>query len=197
MIEALVLLVILLLLVTFGRLLGLLYVRWSAHAYGFTMIECNDHTEIRGVTRLLASMPDVMVEVSGAQYIWGTRVDGNKEFRRWLVEVEKGNFDEPADTLSRSKRRDHMDEKMEDNKDAEPSLGSLQRDSLHKSIISDTRSLEKVDTPKRPQPPPRQMTDPTIGRPVNEQDGPARTWPLSNTHDSDDEDDSDMRIRRT
>ncbi|KAI9852047.1 MAG: hypothetical protein M1838_002016 [Thelocarpon superellum] len=93
-IDTLIMLVVLLVVVTAGRMLGLLYIRWSAHAYGFTMIECYDHDEIRGVMRLLASMPDVMVQINGAQYLWGTRVDGNKEFRRWLVAVERGEFDD-------------------------------------------------------------------------------------------------------
>lgn len=79
--------------VTVGRLLGVVYIRWSAQAYGFTLIECYDQIEVRGITRILASMPDVMVEINGARYLWGVRVDDNPAFRRYLVAVEEGVYD--------------------------------------------------------------------------------------------------------
>lgn len=38
-------------------------------------------------------MPEGLAEINGAQYLWVTRVDGHKEFRRWLVSAEKGRYD--------------------------------------------------------------------------------------------------------
>ncbi|KAI9820522.1 MAG: hypothetical protein M1832_003713 [Thelocarpon impressellum] len=109
--DTLIFLVVLLVTATAGRLLGLLYVRWSARAYGLSVIECYDKQEIRGVMRLLASMPDVMVEMNGALYVWGTIVNGNLEFRRHLMEVKRS---ERGNGLSRSvEQQDSMDARLE------------------------------------------------------------------------------------
>jgi hypothetical protein len=91
--DTLELLVVILVVVTMGRTLGLGYIRWSSQAFGFTLVECYDQNEVRRVLRLLASMPEVLVEINGAQYLWGTRVVGHNEFRRWLVSAEKGRYD--------------------------------------------------------------------------------------------------------
>jgi len=98
--DALALLIILLVVVTMGRILGLVYIQWCSQAFGFTVIECYHQDEVRGVLRLLASMPDVLIEINGAQYLWGTRMDGHREFRRWLVSVEEGRFDETETRLA-------------------------------------------------------------------------------------------------
>lgn len=44
-------------------------------------------------------MQDVLVEINGAQYLWGTQGVGHKEFRRWLVSVEKGRYDDLGSSL--------------------------------------------------------------------------------------------------
>lgn len=107
-IDALELLIILLVVVTIGRMLGLIYIQWCSHALGFTKIECYHQDEVRGVLRLLASMPDVLIEINGAQYLWGVRMDGHKGFRRWLVSVEEGRLDETETRVKTKGNQTHM-----------------------------------------------------------------------------------------
>lgn len=98
-IDTMKFMIILLVVVTMGRMLGLIHIQWCSRAFGFTVIECYHQDEVRGVLRLLASMPDVLIEINGAQYLWGTRVDGHQEFRRWLVSAEEGQVDQAETSL--------------------------------------------------------------------------------------------------
>ncbi|KAI9823344.1 MAG: hypothetical protein M1832_002568 [Thelocarpon impressellum] len=193
--DTLTLLIVLLVIVTGGRLLGLLYIRWSAHAYGFTLVECYDKQEIRGVMRLLASMPDVMVEINGAQYLWGTRVDGNQEFRRFLVEVERGAHDnEPP--LSVGEQFSLDSSKL----DTEGSENEIRRSGDGLTPISNSSTgassadatstgaapVFAGETPPggglRPAPPARHNTEAAAPvHPVNQGAAHSGTWPLDHS----------------
>ena len=162
-IDTLKLLIILLATVTLGRLLGVVYVQWSSQAFGLTVIECYNKDEIRGVLRLLASMPDVLVEINGAQYLWGTRVDGHTEFRRWLISVEKGQFDDvgqglggdlhmPDETYSKNPKFRQKDEPIKQiptefrtpQPDSLPLLPILPQRLVPEHLITDNTSSERI-----------------------------------------------------
>jgi hypothetical protein len=71
-----------------GRLLGVFYVMWSAHANAFTVVNCEEPDEVRGVLRLLATTPNVMVEVNQRYYVDGRRIDHFAGFQAWLQKFE-------------------------------------------------------------------------------------------------------------
>ncbi|OCK85475.1 hypothetical protein K432DRAFT_377598 [Lepidopterella palustris CBS 459.81] len=80
--------------VSLGRALGIVYVKWSEAANGFSVIECQDVMEVRGVLRVLAALnDDVMVEVNQAYYVQGRRIDRHPDFKKWLEDCERGDYD--------------------------------------------------------------------------------------------------------
>ena len=190
-VSTLVLLLTLLIVVTFGRMLGLLYIRWSAYAFGFTVIECYSKREIRGVLRILASMPAVMVEVNGAQYLWGARVDGDKEFRRWLVAVEKGTYDDEATLSSTAIPHGTVKSETQQRESSSTSVNELRKSADEEEAVSQTSgvsaAISKHDPADqgglRPAPPLRSATLGSAGPAAYQtHHEPTRTWPLNDSH---------------
>jgi hypothetical protein len=87
-------LVLLLVFITLGRALGLVYVWLSSQVWGLSVINCDSVDEIRGVLRIVCSMEEVLVRVNGATYYGGYRMDGRDQFDEFIDEYERGNFDE-------------------------------------------------------------------------------------------------------
>ena len=80
--------------VSIGRALGIVYVKWSEATNGFSVIECAEVAEVRGVLRILASLnEEVMVEVNQAYYVQGRRIDRHPDFKKWLEDCERGDYD--------------------------------------------------------------------------------------------------------
>lgn len=87
-------LALLLIFVTVGRALGLIYVWFSSKVWGLTVVNCDSVDEIRGVLSILCSMRGVLVVVNGATYFEGHRMDGRKEFEDFIERYEGGKFDD-------------------------------------------------------------------------------------------------------
>ncbi|KAH8587405.1 hypothetical protein B0O99DRAFT_641798 [Bisporella sp. PMI_857] len=84
----------LLIFVTLGRALALVYVWFSARIWGLHVINCDEEEEIRGCMRILCSMEDALVIVNGAHYYNGHRLDFiGGAFRRWKNEYSRGLYD--------------------------------------------------------------------------------------------------------
>lgn len=86
-------LIYLLIFTTLGRALGLVYVWLSSRIWGLTVVKCESVEELRGVSRILCSMEDVLVVVNGATYFGGHRMDGRRGFDDFLRRYEQGEFD--------------------------------------------------------------------------------------------------------
>lgn len=87
-------LVLLLVFVTLGRALGLIYVWLSSQVWGLSVVNCDSVDEIRGVLRIVCSIEGVLVHVNGATYYEGFRMDGREQFEEFIDDYERGNFDE-------------------------------------------------------------------------------------------------------
>ncbi|CAO2650069.1 Nn.00g013610.m01.CDS01 [Neocucurbitaria sp. VM-36] len=87
-------LVLLLVFVTLGRALGLIYVWLSSQVWGLTVVKCDSVDEIRGVLRIVCSMEGVLVCVNGATYYGGYRMDGRERYEEFVEQYERGTFDE-------------------------------------------------------------------------------------------------------
>ncbi len=86
---------LLLIFVTAGRAIGLIYVFISAHVWGLHVVNCDERDEIRGVLRILCSMTGVLVQVNGASYCDGYRLNDMPAFSEWRAHYEDGEFDGP------------------------------------------------------------------------------------------------------
>lgn len=84
---------VLLIVVTAGRALGLWYVLQSSSTWGLHVLECETPRDIQGCLRILCSMKGVLVFVSGAYYFEGYRLDVRDGWSSWIVEFEKGMYD--------------------------------------------------------------------------------------------------------
>jgi len=85
----------LLIFVSVGRALAVLYVWFSGRIWGLHVINCDEEEEILGCMRILCSMQDVLVTVNGAHYFDGVRLDFvGEEFRTWKMRYVKGEYDE-------------------------------------------------------------------------------------------------------
>lgn len=137
LVLTMVALVLLLVFVTLGRVMGLVYVWLSSQVWGLSVVNCDTVDEIRGVLRILASMQDVLVVVNGATYFSGYRMDGRVGWNKFIDDYERGNFDhlDPEDLKKRSDDSDDEDEDEEDY-DAGADAGGLARS-------TDEASLEK------------------------------------------------------
>ena len=115
-------LIILLVFVTAGRALGVIYVMISSYVWGLHVVHCGSHEEILGTLRIICSMKDVLVMVNGATYFNGYKLDGRPEvdgepgFDEWRVQYEKGRYDGDGDEDDNT-RRSHVTGK--DNPDEE------------------------------------------------------------------------------
>ena len=99
-------LTILVLFVTTGRALGVIYVMVSSRLWGLHIVHCSSHEEIMGTLRIICSMKGVLVTVNGATYYDGYKLDGRPKagdkpgFEEWKDEYEEGGYDEEEE-LSR------------------------------------------------------------------------------------------------
>jgi hypothetical protein len=85
---------LLLLFITIGRALALIYVWLSAQVWSLHVINCDEADEINGCLRIVCSMEDVLVVVNGAHYFHGHRLDYLDAFRKWSTEYNSGAYDE-------------------------------------------------------------------------------------------------------
>jgi hypothetical protein len=91
----------LLLFITAGRVVGILYVSYSAKVWGLHVVDCNVPEEISGCLRILCSMEKVLVTVNGANYFEGYRLDFlGKNFREWTLAYERGDFDDGEEEIN-------------------------------------------------------------------------------------------------
>jgi hypothetical protein len=104
-------LALLLLFITAGRVVGILYVSYSAKVWGLHVVDCNVPEEISGCIRILCSMEKVLVTVNGANYFEGYRLDflGN-DFRDWTLAYERGDFDDGEDEINQGPTRTNTEE---------------------------------------------------------------------------------------
>ncbi|KAL0261567.1 hypothetical protein SLS55_002997 [Diplodia seriata] len=94
---------LLLVFVTGGRLLSLLYIWQSAKTLGLHVIECQTNAQISGSLRILCSMTGVLVVVNGAYYYEGHRLDERQGWNAWREKYDRGDYDKDDDnTLARS-----------------------------------------------------------------------------------------------
>lgn len=89
---------LLLVFITLGRALGLLYVYLSSRVWGLHVIDCSTHDEILGSLRILCSMTDVMVVVNGASYFDGYRLNDMADYETWKSEYDKGAYDDDTES---------------------------------------------------------------------------------------------------
>ncbi|EON68449.1 hypothetical protein W97_07659 [Coniosporium apollinis CBS 100218] len=86
---------LLLVFITLGRALALIYVYLSAQTWGLHVINCDDSDEVRGCMRIICSMQEVLVICNGASYFNGHRLDFiGEDFKRWKEQYDRGEFDE-------------------------------------------------------------------------------------------------------
>jgi hypothetical protein len=92
-------LVLLLVFVTVGRALGLIYVWLSSNLWGLTGVNCDSVDKIRGVLRIVCSMKGILVCINGATYYEGCRIDKAEYFDDfmestrgaiWMIHQEEG-----------------------------------------------------------------------------------------------------------
>jgi len=122
---------LLLLFITVGRALALMYVWFSAQVWGLHIINCDEPEEILGCLRIVCSMEDVLVTVNGANYFNGYRLDYMESFRQWRVQYTSGVFDENVEQPG-AKKTDTSDgsgasggpEKNGSTTEVKPTLGS-------------------------------------------------------------------------
>ncbi|KAH7057288.1 hypothetical protein B0J12DRAFT_653990 [Macrophomina phaseolina] len=84
----------LLLIVTVGRLLSIMYIWRSAYFLGLHVIECQSNSQISGCLRILCSLPDVLVVVNGAYYYGGHCLNLKPAWAAWRKRYDRGEFDE-------------------------------------------------------------------------------------------------------
>ena len=87
-------LALLLIFITLGRALSIVYVWLSARTWGLHTINCDEKAEILGCLRIVCSMQGVLVVVNGAHYFEGYRLDGVSGFEAWKREYDGGVYDE-------------------------------------------------------------------------------------------------------
>jgi hypothetical protein len=87
-------LALLLIFITLGRALSIVYVWLSARTWGLHTINCDEQAEILGCLRIVCSMQGVLVAVNGAHYFEGFRLDGVEGFEAWKREYDGGVYDE-------------------------------------------------------------------------------------------------------
>lgn len=93
---------LLLVFITLGRALALIYVYLSAQTWGLHVINCDESDEVRGCMRIICSMQEVLVICNGAYYFNGHRLDFiGEDFKRWKEQYDRGEFDE-EDSLGRN-----------------------------------------------------------------------------------------------
>jgi hypothetical protein len=95
-------LALLLIFITLGRALAIIYVWLSARTWGLHTINCDEQSEILGCLRIVCSMEGVLVVVNGAHYYGGYRLDYYPEFRQWRKRYVTGEFDARTLTTSTS-----------------------------------------------------------------------------------------------
>ena len=83
--------------VTAGRAVGLIYVYVSAKVWGLHVVHCDEREEVRGVLRVMCSMTGVLVKVNGAAYCDGFRLNDVDGFLAWRKTYDRGGFDEDDD----------------------------------------------------------------------------------------------------
>ncbi|KAL1630656.1 hypothetical protein SLS54_000527 [Diplodia seriata] len=88
---------LLLVFVTGGRLLSLLYIWQSAKTLGLHVIECQTNAQISGSLRILCSMTGVLVVVNGAYYYDGHRLDERQGWNAWREKYDRGDYDKDND----------------------------------------------------------------------------------------------------
>lgn len=93
-------LALLLVAITFGRGLGLAYVCHSAKVWGLHVIETDTAREVLGCLRILCSTTEVLVNVNGAWYFEGNRLDVRKDWAKVKLRYDKGDFDGPLPTTA-------------------------------------------------------------------------------------------------
>ena len=84
---------LLLVFITLGRAIGLLYVYLSSKVWGLHVIDCSTHDEILGSLRILCSMTGVIVNVNGASYFDGYRLNDMDGYESWKSEYDGGLYD--------------------------------------------------------------------------------------------------------
>src|SRR5204862_2690474 len=85
---------LLLLFITVGRALALVYAWFSAQVWGLHVINCDETDEILGCLRIVCSMEDVLATVNEANYFNGHRLDYLQSLRQWRLDYISGVFDE-------------------------------------------------------------------------------------------------------
>ena len=81
-------LLLLLIFITAGRALGVVYVMLSSKVWGLHVVHCDDHDDLRGCLRILCSMTGVLVQVNGASYFGGYKLDG-RQTSTYIAEPKK------------------------------------------------------------------------------------------------------------
>lgn len=84
---------LLLVFVTAGRVLGFIYLHISSSAWDLHVIHCDDKDQVRGCLRILCAMNDVLVEVNGATYFAGYRIDVLDGFLEFKKAYNAGQLD--------------------------------------------------------------------------------------------------------
>lgn len=84
----------LLVVVTVGRLMSIVYIWRSAYFLGLHVIDCQIKEQISGCLRILCSMSDVLVVVNGAYYYGGHRLELKPNWAAWRKQYDSGVFDE-------------------------------------------------------------------------------------------------------
>jgi hypothetical protein len=101
----------LLIFITAGRIVGILYVSYSAKVWGLHVVDCNVPEEISGCIRILCSMEKVLVTINGANYFEGYRLDFlGKSFADWTLAYERGEFDDGEEDFNNDSPRTGTDE---------------------------------------------------------------------------------------
>lgn len=81
--------------ITVGRALGLLYVQLSVKTYGLHMIETQNKDQLRGCLRVLCTLRDVLVTINGAWFFEGHRLDNRADWPHFQRCYSLGHMDEP------------------------------------------------------------------------------------------------------
>lgn len=88
---------LLLIFITLGRALGLIYVYLSSRVWGLHLIDCSTQDEVLGSLRILCSMKDVLVVVNGASYFDGYRLNDIADYEAWKREYDRGAYDDDTE----------------------------------------------------------------------------------------------------
>ncbi|KAL9105720.1 MAG: hypothetical protein Q9227_009160 [Pyrenula ochraceoflavens] len=111
-------LIIVVLFITAGRALGVIYVMISSRLWGLHIVHCGSDKEIMGSLRIICSMRDVLVIVNGATYYKGYKLKGRQigdkpGFEEWRESYDKGDYDKENDLP-------HEDQRSDDDEASQP-----------------------------------------------------------------------------